>query len=151
MRLLLTLLLLLPLAGKAANSLRGTWQSDHEATMRFVRDHAVLEANQSEFLDGSLGQLKLSFDTAKMRYRMPDVDITIQGKPQHFVGSDDSYSYRILGADQDSVALMLKNILGRDRLWHIHFVSNNVFWLYSEESDYGLRDLNFREYFRKIE
>jgi hypothetical protein len=68
-RLLLTLFLLLPVAGKAANSLQGTWQSDHDATMRFVRDHAVLETNQSEFLEGSLGQLKLSFDTAKLRYR----------------------------------------------------------------------------------
>ena len=151
MQALLTLLLLLPLAANAANSLRGTWQSDRDATMRFVREHAVLETNQTEFLDGSLGQLKLSFDSLKMHYQMPDVDVTIQGKPQHFVGSDDAYSYRVLGADQDSVAVMLKGILGRDRIWHIHFVNHDMFWLYSEESDYGLRNLNFREYFRRIE
>jgi hypothetical protein len=151
MRLLFTLLILFPLAGNAANQLRGTWQSDHEETMRFVKAHSLLEPRQSEFLDGLIGRLRLGFGGATMRYTMPDADITINNKPQHMVGSDDSYQYRVLGRDQDSVAIMLKNDHGRDRIMHIHFVSNDLFWLYSEESDYGLRDLNFREYFRRID
>jgi hypothetical protein len=85
-----------------------------------------------------------------MRYKMPDVNINIQGKALHFVGTDETYPYRVLGTDEDSIALMLEKSHGRDRIIHIHFVSDEVFWLYSEESDYGLRDLNIREYFRRV-
>jgi hypothetical protein len=151
MRLLLVLLLLLPLVGTAADRLRGTWQSDNEETMRFVKDHTLLEPRQSDFLNSSLGHLRLSFDGSEMRYKMPDVDLQIQGKPHHLAGEDVSHRYRVLGADQDSIALLVEKDHGRDRIIHIHFVGNDVFWLYSEESDYGLRDLNFREYFRRLE
>ena len=59
------------------------------------------------------------------------------------------YSYRVLGVDSDSVALLVTKYYGRDRIIHIHFVDDDSFWLYSEESDFGLRDQNFREYFRR--
>jgi hypothetical protein len=150
MRVPLILLLLLPLTGYATDRLHGTWQSDHDQSMDFVRDHTVLEPRQSGFLNGTLGRLQLSFDGARMRYKMPDVDLTIEGNPSHLVGIDESYTYRVLGSDQDSIALKLEKDHGRDRIIHIHFVSDDVFWLYSEESDYGLRDLNFREYFRRV-
>jgi len=151
MRALLTLLLLVPLAGHAADRLRGTWQSDHEETMRFVKAHVLLEPRQTDFLDGSVGHLRLSFDGAQLRFKMPDVDMPIQGKSLHFVGADQTYSYRVLGKDQDSVSLMVEKYHGRDRIIHVHFVGDDVFWLYSEESDYGLRNLNYREYFRRAE
>jgi hypothetical protein len=149
-RLLLIFVALLPLVGNAADRLLGTWQSDHDATMKFAVDHALLEPRQTEFLAGSLGRLLMSFDGVQMRYKMPDVNINIQGKALHFVGTDETYPYRVLGADEDSIALMLEKSHGRDRIIHIHFVSDEVFWLYSEESDYGLRDLNVREYFRRV-
>jgi hypothetical protein len=148
--LFLTLVLFFPLAGNAANRLRGTWQSDHEMTMKFVVEHALLEPRQKEFLDGSLGRLRMSFDGNQMRHEMPDVNINIQGKVLHFVGADETCRYRVVGADYDSVALMLDQCHGRDRIIHLHFVSDEVFWLYSEESDYGLRDLNIREYFQRV-
>ena len=119
--------------------------------MDFVKGHTVLEPRQSAFLDGTLGHLTLSFDDARMRYMMPALNVVIGGKTHQLAGVDQSYSYRVLGSDQDSVALMVEKESGRDRIIHIHFVSANEFWLYSEESDYGLRDLNFREYFRKVE
>ena len=56
-------------------------------------------------------------------------------------------SYRVLAMDDDSVAILVAKYHGRDRILHIHFVSDDSFWLYSEETNYGLRDLNFREYF----
>jgi hypothetical protein len=149
MRSLLTLLILLPLTGNAADRLKGTWRSDHEESMRFAKAHAILEPRQSDFLDGILGRLVLRFDANKLRYTMPDADVSIQGKPFHLVGEDETYQYRRLGQDQDSIAILVKSEHGRDRIWHLHFVNDGLFWLYSEDSDYGLRDLNFREYFRK--
>jgi hypothetical protein len=148
--LLVLWVLICPLVGHAADRLHGTWQSDHEKSMKFVAEHALLEPRQKEFLDGSLGRLRKSFDGDQMRHDMPDVNINIQAKALHFVGADETCRYRILGADYDSVALMLDQCHGRDRIVHIHFVSDEVFWLYSEESDYGLRDLNIREYFRRV-
>jgi hypothetical protein len=151
MRLLLVLLLFQPVVGTAADRLHATWQSDSEETMRFVKDHSLLEPRQFDFLNGILGHLRLSFDGSEMRYKMPDIDLQIQGTPQHLVGEDESRRYRVLGRDQDSIALLVEKDHGRDRIIHIHFVGDDVFWLYSEESDYGLRDLNFREYFRRVE
>ena len=119
--------------------------------MHFAKSHALLEPRQLEFLSGSLGRLQLTFDGTKMRYLLPDFEITIQGKPRHLVGSDETFSYRVLGTDNDSTALLVAKDHGRDRIIHIHFVDDNTFWLYSEDSDYGLRDLNYREYFRRTE
>jgi len=151
MRALLTLLLLLPMAGTAADRLHGTWQSDHEQTMRFVRAHTLLEPQQSDFLDGYLGRVRIHYDATTYRYTMPDLDIRIGGKPRHFAGMDATYRYRILGADQDSISLMLEQHHGRDRIIHIHFVGDDAFWIYSGESEYGIDDLNYREYFRRVE
>jgi len=151
MRVLLIFLLLIPFAGNGADRLHGTWQSDHDKSMAFVKEHTVLESKQLDFLNGTLGHLQLSFEGARMRYKISDVDLVIVGKPRHLVGMDESYVYRVLGSDQDSVAVIVEKNHGRDRILHIHFVSDDVFWLYSEESDYGLRDLNFREYFRRLE
>jgi hypothetical protein len=149
MRALLTLIALVPLACSAADRLSGTWRSDHDASVRFAKDHTILETRLFEFLDGSLGRLVLTFDGTTMRSHIPDFDINIDGKLRHFAATHQSSSYRVLGIDQDSVALLAANYFGRERILHIHFVSDDEFWLYSEESDYGLRDLNFREYFRR--
>jgi hypothetical protein len=137
MRGLLSLLLLLPLVGNAADRLQGAWQSDHEETMRFVKAHTRLEPRQTDFLNGSLGRLRLVFDGNQMHYEMPDFDLPIQGKSVHFAGINETYLYRLLGADQDSVALMVEKDHGRDRIIHIHFVSDTVFWLYSESPTTG--------------
>jgi hypothetical protein len=151
MRLLFTLFALAPLACGAADRLSGKWHSDHDTSMGFVRAHTRLEPRQLEFLDGSLGRMQLSFDGTNMRRALPDFDIAIQGKPTHFAGSEENLSYRLIGTDSDSVAILVTNDHGADRIIHIHFVKNDMFWLYSEETNYGLRDLNFREYFRRIE
>lgn len=150
MRVLVALFALFPLVCVAADRLNGTWRSDHDTSIRFATDHAILEPRQHEFLDGALGQLELSFDGTTLRSRLPDLDITIQGRLRHLVGADESFSYRILGADEDSVALLVAKYFGRDRILHIHFVNDDSFWLYSEETNYGLRDLNFREYFQRV-
>ena len=148
-----TIVMLLCLAPALANSsdrLAGQWRSDHEASMHFMRQHSILEPRQSDFLEGTLGRLRLTFDGSRMRYQIPDADSVIQGQSQHFVGSDERFEYRVLGRDSDSVALLLMNHHGKDRIWHLHFVSDDAFWIYSEDGDYGLRDLNIREYFRRI-
>ena len=149
MRALLAILGFVPLVCGAADRLSGTWRSDHDASIQFAKNHAILEPRQLEFLDGSLGRLEMSFDGKEMRYRLPDFDLTIQGNSRHIVGSDESYSYHVLGADNDSIAILVGKYQGRDRILHIHFVNDDSFWLYSEETDFGLRDLNFREYFRR--
>jgi hypothetical protein len=144
-------LFMFPVICCAADRLNGTWRSDRDASMHFAKTHALLEPRQVDFLDGSLGRLELTFNGTTMRYLLPDFDLTIQGKMKHLVGTDETFSYRVLGTDDDSIALLVAKDHGRDRIIHIHFVNANTFWLYSEESDYGLRDLNYREYFRKIE
>ena len=52
MRGLLTLLLFLPLEANAADRLRGTWQCDHEETMRFVKVHTLLDGAKKDSDDG---------------------------------------------------------------------------------------------------
>ncbi len=149
-RALLALLCLAPLAAHSSDRLAGVWRSDEKESMDFVRTHTLLEPRQTDFLAGLLGRLELTFDGAHMRYRMPDADIPIQGKSQHFAGFDEKFGYRVLGSDNDSVALLIAKVHGQDRIWHLHFVSDDMFWIYSEDGDYGLRDLNFREYFRRV-
>jgi hypothetical protein len=150
-RALLTLLAVAPVVCSAADRLNGKWRSDHDASMTFIKSHVRLEPRQLEFLDGSLGRMQLSFDGTRIRRQLPDFDVTIQGSHRHMIGADEAFSYRVLGSDADSVAILVAGDHGRDRILHIHFATEDSFWLYSEETDYGLRDLNFREYFRRIE
>jgi len=151
MRVILAFLLSAPLVAHSGDRLTGAWRSDHDASIEFAHEHSILEPRQADFLQGILGRLELTFDGKNMRYLMPDTDVSIQGKAQHFVGSDDKFAYRVLGTTVDSVALVIAKHYGHDRIWHLHFVNDNVFWIYSEDGDYGLRDLNFREYFRRLQ
>jgi hypothetical protein len=128
----------------------GTWKSDHAQSMHFDRTHSVLEAKQLAFLDQVLGHLVMTFKDEKVRYQMPDVPIVINGKAYLLKGSDDTYEYRVLGADEDSIAIFVVNQFGRDRILHLHFTSQDTFWIYSEESDLKLREINVREYFRRL-
>jgi hypothetical protein len=150
MRSLFALLVLVPLAVNAADRLQGSWHSDLDESRRFYEAHSVLEPRQSDFLNGLLGHLQLDISKSELRYTMPDLDVQIQGKPFHMTGEHDTYQYRVLGSDQASTAILVKNDHGRDRIWHLHFVNDDLLWIYSEDADFGLRDLNFREYFRKV-
>lgn len=149
MRKFLAILALIPLAASANDRLLGTWKSDREESMRFDEAHALLEPKQTKFLSQVLGHLEMSFDGKHVRSTMPDLAIESNGKPTTFHGTDESHAYRVLGTDLDSVAVYVEKEFGRDRILHIHFVGENAFWLYSEESDYGLRELNTREYFHR--
>jgi hypothetical protein len=118
--------------------------------MNFVELHTRLEARQHDFLDGLLGHMTISFDGKTMLRAISDLEVTIQGTRHKMAGSSEAYSYRVIAKDPDSYAILTKGDHGRDRILHIHFTSRDVFWLYSEETDYGLRDLNYREYFRRV-
>lgn len=135
---------------KPANRLIGTWRSDRELSLRFAEKHTALESGQADFLRGVLGKLELTFEPSRMRYRMPAVDAPVQGEIRHFGGSDWKYDYEVLGTDSDSTAIIVRFLYGKDRIWHVHFTADDEFWIYSEDGDYGLRDLNFREYFQRM-
>jgi hypothetical protein len=95
--------------------------------------------------------MQLTFDGKTMRDEFPDMTIETNGKKSPFKGTGRSVDYEVLGSDEDSIAVLLKNYYGRDRIEHYHFVDRDLFWVYSEESTYPtLPDLNFREYFRRV-
>ena len=149
MRSLFSLLLFFPFVVNAADRLQGSWHSDLAESKRFYEAHSLLEPRQSDFLNGVLGHLQIDISDGRLLYTMPNLDVQIQGKSAHFVGEHVSCEYQLLGADQDSVVILVKNDHGKDRIWHLHFVTEDLFWIYSEDANYGLRDLNFREYFRR--
>lgn len=117
--------------------------------MQFNAAHAVLEPKQTKFLNQILGHLEMTFGPKQVRNHMPDIAIESNGQPITFHGIDETYNYRVLGGDVDSIAIYVEKELGRDRVLHLHFVDAKTLWVYSEESNYGLRDLNIREYFHR--
>ena len=139
----------LPCLAHADDRLLGTWKSDRIESMRFSAENALLEPRQTKFLNQILGHLELSFDGQKSRSYMPDIEIESKGKPTTFFGEDATYGYRVLGSDLDSVSIFVEKKQGRDRIMHLHFVDDNTFWIYTEESSYELRELNTREYFHR--
>ena len=143
-------LVLAPLTVNAADRLQDSWHSNLDESRRFYEAHSVLEPKQAGFLNGLFGNLQLDVSKNELRYTMPDLDVQIQGKPFHMAGEHDTYQYRVLGSDQDSIAILVKNDHGKEGIWHLHFVNDDLLWIYSEDANYGLTDLNFREYFRKV-
>lgn len=106
------LLMFLPFAANADDRLLGSWKSDREESMRFNRAHTLLEPKQTAFLDQILGHLEITFEATKVRSRMPDLTLTTNGKTSTFHGMDDTFDYRVLGADKDSVAVFVEKYGG---------------------------------------
>lgn len=72
----------------AGPSLVGTWKSNRDLTMSYARSNARLEPRSDHFLDQLMGHLILRFEGARVSYKLPDLDVDINGERHQMAGFD---------------------------------------------------------------
>lgn len=148
-----TILLLLFVFGvppaTAGDRLSGKWRSSLDLSRNFYEQHAILKPAQREFIEQLFGDLEVEYEAGKVVTRSTSKKITIDGKEFDFHGATDESPYEVIFESGKKIVIKtLEN--GHWVASTLVFVSNNVYWVYVGEGDYG-SDLNIREYFVRVE
>ena len=153
MRTFVAFLLLVSLGASAAPkqpALVGVWKSDRELTMDFARAHNKLEPKAEAFWGDMVGRMTLSVSKSRMESRLPDWDVSIEGKPRHMKGFATSTPYRTIYADQAVVVAVANNpVTGVSEVTTYNFVSPDIFWIYTGRGADASQGAHLREYFRR--
>ena len=93
--------------------------------------------------------MTLEFSRDRALMKMPDLNVSIQGKSFELAGMREARSFAALGCDEKSVALMARDSEGKNKIVVYHFESEDVMWVYPDAAIDGLAVLNIREFFAK--
>lgn len=138
-------------AAQASPSIEGTWMSNHDLTMAFVRNHAKLEPRTEQFLEQMMGRLTMRFDGSQVAYNLPDWEADIVGKQYHLTGFRETSPYQILFSNDSEVVVKGRQpVTGKEIVTVYNFIDDNTMWVYQGSADKGAPDLNIREYFVRI-
>jgi hypothetical protein len=135
-----------PVAAK--DRLSGKWRSSLELSRNFYQQHAILKPAQREFIEQVFGELEVEYKGGKVVTRSQSKKIAINGKQFYFHGTNDESSYRVI-FESDNKVVIKTHENGHWVASTLVFVSNDVYWEYVGEGEYG-SDLNIREYFVRV-
>ena len=106
----------------------GTWRSDRLKSLLAMRKHNKVTSSQNTFFRRVFGHLRVRHTKNRIYFSLKD--------------ETDVVPYKVLGADDSSVAIAIANIeTGRQSIAHIHFEGRR-YWI----SLGGF----MREYFRRV-
>jgi hypothetical protein len=83
-------------ANACNNDLAGTWKSDKDMSMAFLRENSKVRPEAEAFLDVLLGHFTLTFSDGELHEVLPDIDVPVSGEIKRFTGSDDRKAYDVL-------------------------------------------------------
>jgi hypothetical protein len=153
MKYLLALLAIFPCALQAStcpHDLHGTWKSDREASMAFVRAYTKLQPKTDTFLDTLYGHMTLTFTDSEVHVVMPDIEVPVAGESEPFAGVDERKPYRVLFCNSTMLVIANKKYLDdEDEAAILNFVDRDTFWLYSDGNP-KVPEFHTREYFRRV-
>lgn len=148
---LLAILLIFSPTSRACDPLIGTWQSDAVATMAFGRAKAKLEPHQDEFLASLMGKMTIEVTDKEVHQKMPDTQVSVQGKPRSFVGFDERNAYKVLFCNARMVVVQTPELTtGEDTVSTYYFSGPDTMWTYIGTNRPNVPDLHMREYFKRI-
>ena len=137
-------------ASNCESRIEGTWKSDGQTSMTYLREHATVLPKVDGFLESLFGKMTLTFAHGELRTYMPDTTVNANGKLTPFVGIDMRKPYHIVFCDEDTIAFASQSIgSDKDELTVFHFVSPDAFWLYMGSSEPKMPDINSREFFQR--
>ncbi|KAB8196212.1 hypothetical protein FKV24_004505 [Lysobacter maris] len=151
----ITLALVLLLAGcsnasACSRSLDGTWKSDGQATMAFVREHTKLQPKTEAFLQALVGHMTMTFEGGELHLNMPDIEVPISGQMSPFSGFEERKPYEVLFCSSSTIVWSARQPFGdTDEVTTFNFVDPDTIWVYTGSTDPKMPDLHTREYFRR--
>jgi len=132
-------------------SLVGTWKSDGQATMAFVKEHSKIQQKTEDFLQAMVGHMTLTFSESELHLVMPNIHVPVAGHLRPFAGSEERKPYKVLFCNESMVVWSAKRSFGTtDTATTFNFVGPNTVWVYTGSTEPGMPDLHAREYFQRI-
>ncbi len=140
-----------PLCAYADPELKGVWRSDHDLTMDFQRKKVNMSPRQEAFLDQLMGHLTLTITADKVIATMPERDIKLGDKVQHYEAYTYETPYKIIYSGKNVIVeTETEHFTGNQTVTIINFVEPDVMWVYVGGVDKAAPDAHFREYFRRV-
>ena len=117
-----------------AESLKGTWESDHERTLWELRRTLGPDHLKTVEYAGDRSTLILHYAESQVTYYFRDMVC--------------SATLRILTEDEVSLVCEVEPCdLNEQRLWHLHFLDSRTYWV-TVDLDWGH---TYREFFKKLD
>ena len=145
-----TLLIFMISTNTYAFEIIGKWKSDAELSRKYNEANAILNEKQESFIYQLFGNIVLEFKKDIYTSKTPDLKIEQDGKIVDFHGSDETYKYKLLAKDSNTVVIQSPDIEGNESLSYFEFESEGIMWIYLPSSGSEITDLNIREYFSRV-
>jgi hypothetical protein len=128
---------------QAEPNLIGHWVSDRDTSASFNEQRAQLEERTADFLRQLYGRLTVTFAAGSVAWRMPGLEVTVEGERRELAGFVESHPYEVLGSTQDTVAIRTREpVSGTEVIYLYTFEGPDKMWVYV-----GKQGLHLREYF----
>lgn len=153
MKYLITILLLAFFSSVCVSepALVGTWKSDKDRTLDFIKSYAKVNDNTEEFLSQVMGHLTLRFDGKTVHLRTPDQTLSISGESHDWEGMDETTEYNVVFRNENTVAITsYDKLIKKETIAVYHFIDQDLMWVYVSGFDAGLSDMHYREYFKRV-
>jgi len=138
-------------ASACERSLAGTWKSDRQATMAFVRENAKLQSKTEDFLQALVGHMTLTFRKNELHLVMPDIEVPVSGEKRPFAGFEERKPYKMLFCSASMIVFSTKGSFSDSHeATTFNFVGPDTVWVYMGTTRSGVPDINAREYFQRI-
>lgn len=132
-------------------NLTGTWKSDKQMTMSFVRENAKLQRKTVEFLQAIVGHMTFTFSERELHLAMPDIEAPVAGKLRPFAGIEERKPYKVLFCGDSMIVWSAKGSFSNaDEATTFNFVGPDTIWVYTGSTQAGVPDLHAREYFQRV-
>jgi len=130
--------------------LSGKWKSNLELTTEFNEKHAKLTEKQKNLFSQIVGRMELTYASpGKCEIFLPRDKIEMDSRIIETNEYKMVMDYKIIYSNEDISVILYEDFLLGERLQTIHFVSENIYWVYVGDS--LLSDIHIREYFTKEE
>jgi hypothetical protein len=142
----------LPLCQACAcdRDLTGTWKSDKDMSMAFIRETTKLQPKTGAFLEALLGNMTLTFTDAEVRLAMPDTKVPVAGELRPFAGFKEQKPYTVLFCSTAMIVWSAKrSFSNEEEATTFNFDGPDTIWVYTGSTAPGAPDLHTREYFRR--
>jgi hypothetical protein len=130
--------------------LLGTWTSDKERTMSFIRERVKLPEKSERFFGEIMGKLEVTFTETEVAYEMPDVYVTVGDEQRLTEGFREKSSYVVLYENEKTIIVSgTAPVSGEKEATVYTFVEPDVMWVYIGSVDPFFPNLHIREYFKR--
>jgi hypothetical protein len=129
-------------------SLLGTWHSNHDLSMKYLRANSIHDQKTDRMLDQMMGRESVTFTANRVTVDLPEWHPVMDGQTQNIAHGREESRYSVLSADDHAITISVANKFTIAATTY-HFDDKDTVWI---EKEGGLDSLvpDFREYLTRV-